>query len=182
MRYFKDSRYLLIEAQDCHRKSLEKFAGEHAGCLYKIAAAGDEDNATVFFDDRFPLGGVASKVRSKNARTLVPMVTVDAEVKRNGLAGPYLLKMDTHGFETQILSGSPVVIASADLIVIEVYNFHVTGGSLLFFEMCETMRKLGFRPIDMCDPLWRPIDMALWQFDLFFIPSDRKEFGIRSYD
>jgi len=34
------------------------------------------------------------------------------------------------------------------------------------------MLKLGFRPLDVFDPLYREVDNAFWQFDLLFVRGD----------
>jgi hypothetical protein len=43
--------------------------------------------------------------------------------------------------------------------------------------MVAHMRGLGFRCIDICDPLYRPGDGALWQMHLFFIRADHPLFS-----
>ena len=39
--------------------------------------------------------------------------------------------------------------------------------------------ELGFRCVDMAEPMFRPFDDALWQLDMFFVRRDRPE---ASYD
>jgi hypothetical protein len=41
------------------------------------------------------------------------MRTIDGLVRRNNLGGPYVLKLDTHGFEVPILEGAHAVLAEA---------------------------------------------------------------------
>ena len=170
MSIFPDARYLLVEAQDGHLPALKDFAAAHPNADFVIAAAGDKVG-DVFFDDANLFGGIAHKTGGPVVKK-VPMVTLDSEVASRQLPGPYLLKLDTHGFEVPILNGAGAVLKSAAVVVIETYNFHITPESLLFHEMCEFMGKLGFRVIDVSEPLWRQHDQAFWQMDLFFVPSD----------
>jgi len=109
------------------------------------------------------------------------MVTVDEEVSRRNLSPPYLLKLDTHGFELPILDGAKNTLASASLVVIETYNFKLTADSLKFYEMCTFMESKGFSCIDLVQPMHRPADHAFWQMDLVFIPSEDAVFSSNSY-
>ncbi len=111
----------------------------------------------------------------------VPAITVDALLRDRGLPPPYLLKLDTHGFEVPILEGAAESLRQTQLVVVEAYNFRIENESLLFHEMCGYMGGKGFRCIDLCDPMHRPKDGALWQFDLFFLPAAREEFTSNRY-
>jgi hypothetical protein len=39
------------------------------------------------------------------------------------------------------------------------------------------VESLGFRCVDMFEPLWRQRDGILWQMDFAFIPRDRQDFA-----
>lgn len=177
---FQKARYLLIEAQSGHVDSLNDFVNAHQNTEYILAAAGDEEGE-IYFDDSNLFGGLASKEQTASAKKRVPMITVDAEVKRRNLPGPYLLKLDTHGFEVPIIQGALETLKSTNLVVIETYNFKIAPGSLLFHEMCTYMERLGFGVIDISEPLWRTHDQSFWQIDLFFVRLDRPEFSYLSY-
>jgi hypothetical protein len=47
--------------------------------------------------------------------------------------------------------------------------------------MCAHLAARGFRCIDLCDPLYRARDGALWQMDLFFVPDSDPAFESSSY-
>lgn len=179
-KFFPNARCLLIEAQENHKNSLEKMKTRMNGIDYVIAAAGDR-NGTIFFDAGDLFGGLASAEPVGNHYISVPMVTVDKEVSRRNLSPPYLLKLDTHGFELPILEGAKNTLASAALVVIETYNFRLTDNSLKFHEMCSFMERKGFSCIDFSEPMHRPGDKAFWQVDLFFVPSDNPVFSSNSY-
>jgi FkbM family methyltransferase len=177
---YPDAAYLLIEAQKVHEPELINYCRANPNTNYILAAAGDSIGQ-IFFDDSSPFGGVASHQPTDAARTVLPVTTIDHEVSIRVLKGPFLVKLDTHGFEVPILQGATETLKRANLVVIEVYNFKITDQSLLFDEMCAYMRTLGFGVIDISEPLWRQRDNAFWQMDLFFIPLDRPEFAARTY-
>ena len=178
--YFPQAFCLLIEAQKDHKKALEKVKSRFSRFDYVIAAAGNRQG-TIFFDAADLFGGLASATPVGNHCVTVPMVTVDEEVSRRNLSPPYLLKLDTHGFELPILDGAKSTLASASLVVIETYNFKLTADSLKFHELCTFMESKGFSCIDLVQPMHRPGDQAFWQMDIFFIPSDSAVFSSNSY-
>jgi FkbM family methyltransferase len=179
--HFPTARYLLVEAQGVHLAELQRYCKERRNAEFTISAAGDAVGF-VYFDDSTPFGGVASKEKTEHARTKVRQTTLDAEVRARSLSGPYLVKLDTHGYELPILQGScEQVLPNCGLLVIETYNFNILPNSLRFDEMVAHMRQLGFGVIDVSEPLWRERDGSLWQFDLFFIPLSRPEFSVNTY-
>lgn len=178
-KHFPASYYLLVEAQDAHCKALEAYSVVRPNAQYLVAVAGDECGE-IYFDDRDLFGGVARKIPSEGAR-IMRQTTIDHEIGARGLLGPYLLKLDTHGYEVPILCGAKRTLRSANLIIIETYNFRIEESSLLFHEMVAYMRELGFGVIDMSEPHWRDFDHAFWQIELFFVPLDRPEFQINTY-
>src|SRR5690606_1041292 len=102
-------------------------------------------------------------------------------VQRLGLKGPFLVKLDTHGFEMPILEGCSEILPDVELFIIECYGFHITGSSLLFWEMCHEMDKLGFALFDIVDVMHRPKDGAFWQCDAFVIRKSNALFSDNRY-
>src|ERR1700693_667490 len=113
MRHFPAAQFLLVEAQEAaHRSALEKFQTVHPSVLYELCAAGDYDGET-HFDASNPLGGVAGRIPFAKNDIIVAMKTLDSLVQRHNLRGPYLVKLDTHGFEVPILEGARAVLTEA---------------------------------------------------------------------
>lgn len=179
METFPEADYLLVDAQDAHTDDLKKFVNKNKNAQFIVAAAGKKDGK-IYFDNHAKLGGLASDTPFKNG-VEVPVISLDNEVKRKQLKGPYLLKLDTHGFEVPILDGAKEIMKSAELIIMETYNFQITNDSLKYYQMCAYMEELNFSPIEMVDLMLRKNDKSFWQMDTFFIPSDSKEFKHNSY-
>jgi len=180
-RHFPGASFLLVEAQaEAHGAALERLRRRWPEVDLVLAAAGDRVGA-VTFDARDPLGGVAGAAPGDPGSRTVPMTTLDAELDRRSLAGPYLLKLDTHGFEIPILEGARRTLPQARALVIEAYNFRVSGTALRFHELSAWLEQRGFRCADLVDVLHRPRDGALWQMDLVFVPVGAPEFGSEEY-
>mgnify|MGYP000138237675 CR=1 FL=1 len=180
MKYYPDAYYFLIEAQQPHELGLKEFKNRHPNADYIMAAAGDR-NGTTYFDDTDLFGGVVLTGENPDF-SKVKMVRTDEEVKKRNLRPPYLIKLDTHGFEVPILEGATEILKDANLLIIEAYNFQLNSDSLKFADMVKYMENLGFYPIEMADLLLREKDRAFWQMDIFFIKSSRKEFQTNTYN
>jgi FkbM family methyltransferase len=180
LRYLPHAQYLLIEAQPIHRPALERFCRHHPNAQMILAAAGDR-RGEVHFDAGDPLGGVASYTAHPGNDLVVPMISIDEEVRARKLPGPFLIKLDTHGFELPILSGAAATLRGSEAVVMECYNFRIAPECLIFDEMVAHMRDLGFRCIHLADPLHRPNDGVLWQCDLVFARATRPEFATNTY-
>jgi len=178
--FFPDAQYLLIEAQTVHEPELQQHVARHGRAHYVLKAAG-ASAGTIYFDAAEAFAGQALTENSRAGLIEVPVTTIDAEVTRLALPGPYLIKFDVHGFELAILEGAERTLAGAALIVMECYNFEIAPQSLLFHDMCRWFHDRGFRVADISEPLWRPADRMLWQMDIFFVRADRPEFRQKSY-
>jgi len=181
MQWFPDQQYLLIEAQPVHRDGLGLFCASRDNAEFVLAAAG-ERRGELYFDATKPLGGLASHTPFPQNCITVPVTTVDDEVSERDLLGPFLLKFDTHGFETPILKGAEQTLKRAELIIMECYNFKIAPECLRFHEMCGYFAEKGFRCIDLYDPLYRPRDGVFWHMDLVFAREDRPEFRHPDWD
>ena len=179
-RYFPEAYYLLIEAQRPHEPALAALKRSSANLDYVIAAAGDTQGE-IYFDATDLLGGIASHTPFPENGITVPVTTLDREVQQRRLAPPYFLKLDTHGFEVPILAGARATLAQTALLMIETYNFNFSAENLRFHQMVAHLETLGLRCVDLCDPLPRRRDGALWQFDLFFAPANSPTFASESY-
>jgi FkbM family methyltransferase len=181
MRHLPDANYLLVEAQESvHGTALGKFKAVHSKVQYELCAAGDFDGE-IHFDASTPLGGVAGREPFAKNDIIVAMKTIDGLVQRHNLRGPYLLKLDTHGFEAPILEGARMVLAEASMLIIEAYNFTLRPGALRFHELCAYLEIRNFRCGDMFDVMVRPTDNALWQMDMVFLPSTHPVFRSSEY-
>jgi FkbM family methyltransferase len=169
------ARAHLVEANPVHRQSLAALCRERPGFSCSLVAAGPVDGE-IAFDGSNPGGGRAAPPDGLD-HPLLPQRSLASLAREHGLAPPYLIKLDTHGYELPILEGATELFAQTSLMVIEAYTFPLRGSGPRFFELADWLAARGFLAIDLSEPLWRPGDGALWQFDLFFVPATRPEFA-----
>lgn len=179
-RHHPNADFLLIEALERpHGPKLRSLAADPK--LHVVLAAAGDHAGSVHFDASDEFGGAASEVPTGADDVVVPMTTIDDEIDRLGLPGPFAIKLDTHGFELPILAGATNTLSQTDVVIIEAYNFELRPGVLTFPDLIRHMEGLGFRVLDLVDVMRRPADAALWQFDVVFARSDRPEFQRYSY-
>lgn len=180
MVHYPQAHYLLIEAQQAHEEGLQAFKARYSKTDYVIAAAGNKQGE-IYFDNSDLWGGLAIEEATTGHLIRVPVTTIDHEVAQRKLSPPYLIKLDTHGYEVPILEGAKETLKQTNLVIMEVYNFQIAKDSLRFWEMCAYMEKLGFLPIDLVDLMSRKKDNGFWQMDIFFTRKDRPEFSYNGY-
>jgi FkbM family methyltransferase len=174
------ARYLCVEANPFHRAGLEAFAAKHPQAQFELCAAGDRDGQ-IYFDVSEPFGGLARESPIGSQCIAVPVSTIDTLVATHQLLPPYLIKLDTHGFELPILAGAALTLEQTEALIVEVYNFPGDPPAVSFHEFCRFLAGKGFRCADLFDPLYRPSDGALWQMDLVFLRQTRPEFQYPAY-
>jgi FkbM family methyltransferase len=171
LRYFPQARFIAIDPLAEREPRLKAFRDREPRFEYLLCAAGERSADTVELAvgddlDGSTVGGSSGAVRR------VPSHSIDAIVTMKQCEGPFILKFDTHGFEVPILKGAEQTLRDTHYIVMEVYNYRHTAGTLLFYEMCALLQSLGFRCFNAADPMQRPLDGSLWQMDLFFARAD----------
>jgi FkbM family methyltransferase len=181
MNFFPDATYVLYEPQPVHSDALDAFAESCKRPALLIKKAVGASEGRTFFDASDAFGGKLRK-NDKGASTIsVELTTIDASTARVGAEGPYLLKLDTHGYEKSILEGAASILGQAEILIIEAYNYRISDEALLFWELCAYLSDRGFRPIDLVDTLHRELDASLWQMDLIFIRSSWEGFKNLAY-
>lgn len=181
MTIFPDAKFILFEPQPVHSHALDAFRDSFSGSVVPVKKAVGAEDGHLLFDVSDPFGGGVATQHSKKIME-VEQTTLDSSVSSLKLNGPFLLKLDTHGFEKNILQGAEQTLKECNVLIIEAYNFRITDEAFLFWELCAYLSTLGFRPIDIVDLMHRKLDNSLWQMDLFFIRSEWNGFTHITYE
>lgn len=99
----------------------------------------------------------------------VPVMTLDEIASEKHLTGRGLLKIDVQSAEHLVLAGAQQFIKQVDVLILELSLFKDTPEAMLFPEMFELVRSLGF---NYCEDLggWRsPVDGTTLQKDVLFV-------------
>ncbi len=172
---------VLFEPQAVHFEQQDVFARDHPGRVTLVRKAVGSEEGRTYFHVGDSLGGALLASPGPDAAEF-PMTSIDASVKELAPEAPYLLKLDTHGCEGDILHGAVATLPLCSALVIEAYAHRFRHDMMLFWELCERLAGLGFRPVRIFDAEHRKLDGALWQFDILFVPSTWPGWKVASFD
>lgn len=88
-----------------------------------------------------------------------------------GLDPPDFIKIDVQGYELEVLKGGAKAVANAGAILIELSLIDINEGAPLLDECLAYMRTVGFVAYDIFEFHRRPLDGALNQLDILFVPE-----------
>jgi FkbM family methyltransferase len=182
MTIWPTANYCMVEPLEERKSVLESFIAKKPKLSYVSAALGKENGKVTFSVSKDLDGSGVSGAHSGGTDREVLVTSADTIVSEKGLKGPYLIKLDTHGFEIPILEGCKHILPQTSLLVIECYGIRIQPFSLLFWELCAWLDKQGFGLIDIVDIMRRPGDQAFWQCDAFFVRKDHPVFSKFNYN
>jgi FkbM family methyltransferase len=179
LNYFPNARVFGVEPLVEREPFLAKLKAANSRFDYVLAVAGSgEGEVELAVTPDLDGSTVAG---AEGPRRSVPMHSLDGLAASRGLEGPFFVKFDTHGFEMPIIEGGTNMLAQAEYILMECYNFRHTENTVLFHDMIDVMAEKGFRVFNLVEPLQRPTDGALWQMDLFFAREEHPVFRSNSF-
>ncbi|NTW88246.1 MAG: FkbM family methyltransferase [Desulfobulbaceae bacterium] len=172
---FPKAGHLLIEPLEEYKGVLEKISKKYHA-QYELAAAGavagsieinvhpDLSGSSVFKENE------ESDVNGKPRQ--VKMITLDDVCGSRKLSGPFLIKLDTQGFELNVLEGAKKILDETEVIILEVSFFRFYQYGPQFFEIVKWMKDHGFVAYDLFGGQNRPLDGALAQIDMVFVKEN----------
>lgn len=173
--------FILFEPLEERQNDLNALSKRNPKIRPVFAAAGNKKGTVKFLvSDDLDGSGIYDAEKDGGNRE-VSLTTIDDEMKRLNISGPFIIKFDTHGFEVPILDGAVETLKKTQLVIMECYGFRIAENCLLFPEMCLHMERLGFRLADIINVKRRPGDELFWQCDAFFMPVSNASFSKTSY-
>lgn len=172
--YFPDADLLLIDPLEEHVPALREISRKHSRARIAVGAAGAHagEIAINVYPDRLTGSSCMVDPCGVGAPRRVPMITLDQECADRALGGPYLVKVDTQGFELEVLRGAEAVLAETEIVILEVSFFRLFTSNPIFSEVVIFMAERGFEMYDLLGSSTRPLDGALAQADVVFARRD----------
>lgn len=169
-RAFPEAKHVLIEPIRENEPYLGDLCSQLKDAEYIIAAAGRESKTVqlqVYSDLTFSCiySGPDSQNSNLNLRE-VQSITLDDLCAERNLDGPYLIKLDVDGAEVDVVAGAIETLKATDYLVTEAILFNDRT-----YDLIQALKNHGFVLYDIVDFLYRPLDQALWQVDLAFVPA-----------
>lgn len=169
---FPTASILMLEGQKSKSDVLEKISRDQSNVSYKIAllgAASKEvefniyDTASSVLKEENETGAIVEK------RTLI---SLDELLKDSEFAKSDFIKIDTQGYELEILKGGIKSLQYAQAVLLEVSMIDIYKDSPLAYEILDFMKAHDFVLYDICSLMRRPYDKALFQSDFLFVKEN----------
>ena len=97
--------------------------------------------------------------------------SLDTVVKNNNWPAPDLIKLDTQGYELEILKGGLHAMQQAEAVLMEVSFIDIYINAPLAKDVIDFMKQHDFLLYDICSLMRRPLDKALFQADFLFVKA-----------
>lgn len=147
---FPDAYHVLIEPLKKHEPSLQSYLKTHRG-EYFLTAIGVRDGRAVI--DVVPANPGKSSFLQRTELTAtddpvvkreVPLAKLDSLMRRHNFQAPFSLKIDTEGFEYQVIEGASDFLRMTEFVIAEVSIARRFHGSYRFSDFTELMNENGF--------------------------------------
>lgn len=169
---FPDMMILMLEGQVEKERTLIKVKEQLSGTDYRIALLGAEEK-NIDFHKYETASSVLSEHHNTGAKVeRVKLKLLDKIVEDTIFSKPDLVKIDTQGYELEILKGGEKTLGSAEFVLLEVSMLDIYKDVPLVAEVMAYMSARGFLLYDICSIMRRPLDRALFQSDFLFIRED----------
>ena len=168
---FPDSQILMFEAQTSKEDCLSKLCKKIPGLSYQIELLGCSEQQ-VEFNLYETASSVLKEHHSTGARVEQrTMVQLDHLLANTAYSKPDMVKIDTQGYELEILKGAEQTLSNASAVLLEVSLIDIYKNVPLVDEVMLFMKIRGFVLFDICSLIYRPLDEALYQSDFLFVKS-----------
>jgi len=173
MEYFPRAKYFLFEGQPSKEVYLQALKNKFPGSVnYEIGLLGAKDGEKVVFNEYETASSVLTEHfdtgATRHERTINSMDTV---AKNKNWPAPDLIKLDTQGYELEILKGASFSMQKAEAVLMEVSFIDIYINAPLAKDVIDFMLQRDFVLYDICSLMRRPLDKALFQADFLFVKS-----------
>ena len=175
------SRLVMIEPNLAKHTQLADVAKDLDATVFSELLGAENDQAV-----EFAVMGSGSSVM--NERSALPRTVETRHLRKldsllTGIEPPGLLKVDTQGYELQVLRGASGLLPEVEAVLLEIAIIEINEGAPLLHDVIVYMASLGFVAYDILEIHRRPLDKALNQIDIMFVRehsallSDKRHFA-----
>ena len=166
---FPGCAVMMVEGQNLKGPALIKTQKAYKDVDYRIALLGAAEE-TVTFNIYDTASSVLVEHHDTNAQTETrKLIRLDNLLKETNFKRPDFIKIDTQGYELEILKGGEKTLAHAEFVLLEVSFLDIYLDCPLVTDTLNFMKERGFVVYDICTLMRRPLDKALFQSDFLFV-------------
>ena len=165
-----EAKLIMVEANDEKLTKLQKVAGQlnaELHCALLGPTSGEEVDFYVM-----ETGSSVMEEQSSIPRRRVRKRITSLDDLLSKVDSVDLIKIDTQGFELQVLKGAARLMATAEAILMEVSLIEINRGCPLIDEVTSFMKQKGFVTYDIIEIHRRLLDGATNQVDILFLRNN----------
>jgi len=164
---YPSAYYLLIEPVEEFSFNIKNILRRHKGLWIRAAASSVPGKQTFFVNNKF--FQISSFFANTNNAALadeleareVDVVRLDQLVESLGLAGPYIIKTDTEGFDLEVLEGAGKLLQQTTFVISECRaDSDLTGPTLN--NIIKFLFSNNFEIVDLLDLKWEKNGRLRW--------------------
>jgi FkbM family methyltransferase len=152
---FPEAYLVLIEPLAEFNDSLERILTKRDGEYLTSAVGATEGTASIVVDQEGPwMSSFMQEVHrdtSGFSRRTVPLRTLDSLMKEREWEAPYGVKIDTEGFERDVIKGATELLSQTQFVIAELSVIRRFEGSYSFAEFLGLMEERNFAIYDVID-------------------------------
>jgi FkbM family methyltransferase len=166
---FPNCKILMFEGQTSKETILKQVCRNRPGFGYRIALLGASESRV-----NFNIYDSASSVLEEYNETGAvieqrKLDCLDDLVKGTIYNQPDFIKVDTQGYELEILRGGEETLQRTQAVLLEVSLLNIYKDCPLVADVMTFMTARDFVLYDICSLMRRPLDKALFQSDFLFV-------------
>jgi FkbM family methyltransferase len=155
---FPEAHLVLIEPLQEFKPDLERLVSHHGGEYVLTSVGATEGSATLHVDPK--VLQMSSVLRSTIPRPWtdeppqereVPMTTLDALLEERDWRPPHGLKIDTEGYEYQVIQGATRLLEQTEFVIAELNVIQQWESDYCFGDFIALMQSHGFHVCDVLD-------------------------------
>jgi FkbM family methyltransferase len=164
---FPSAHHVLIEPLEEFEDALATLAQELGGDYVPTAVGSAEGRAPIRVEGRLGMSSLLDSLTGPPSidRREIPITTLDKLLNNRNWAPPFGLKIDTEGFESEVINGAPAVLENTQFVIAELSVSRRFEDAPSCSEFIELMRSRGFEVRDIIDA--RPSPLGTFADGLF---------------
>lgn len=168
---YPDCGILMIEGQTEMENKLAAIKNLYKNVDYKIALLGSTEKV-VSFNKYDTASSVLNETNVTNAAVEERRLSLLDDLTKQKDFKADFIKIDTQGYELEILKGGERTLSEAKAVLLEVSFIDIYINCPLAADVLNFMNERGFVVYDICTLMQRPYDGALYQADFLFVKKD----------
>lgn len=153
----------------------ERFEDDPKIQTFNILLGEKDQNEVTFFEAETASSVLPEHEDNDFKKTKKPMVAIDTLVEENeDVPSPDFLKIDTQGYEYQILLGGENCLEKVEVVLAELNHIDIHEDVILAEKVISYLNSQGFVIYDIAEMHRRPLDNALWQTDFIFVKKSSR--------